>query len=69
MGKAIVIHGDKWARMSNRLDKAEKLLNKILPMAMWESCQYKNDPDADPTTHCCDWNEIVDSILEIMDDD
>ena len=41
MGTAVVVHGDEWARMSDRLDRAEALnrelervLSRVLPYAM-----------------------------------
>jgi len=51
-----------------RAMRAETLLRDILPMAMWESCMYKDHPEANPTTHCCDWNEVVERIQEVPGD-
>jgi hypothetical protein len=51
-----------------RAMRAEKLLRDILPMAMWESCMYKDHPDANPCTHCCDWNDFVERIKEVLGD-
>lgn len=39
-----------------------ELLADILPLAKFESCCYFADDDANQTTHCCDWNGIVDEI-------
>lgn len=55
-----------WPYAIKRAMKAEDLLNKILPMAMWESCEYWEDKEADPTTHCCDWNEVVEQIRRVL---
>ena len=52
-----------------RAIRAEMLLRDILPMAMWESCMYKDHPDANPCAHCCDWNEVVEQIQEVLGDD
>lgn len=46
--------------------KTTDLLHKILPMAMNRSCAYADDPGADPTEHCCDWNEVVEGIRLIL---
>lgn len=51
-----------WPRAIERALEAEELLRDILPMAMWESCRYREHAEADPTTHCCDWNEIAERI-------
>jgi len=57
-----------WPHAIERAMRAETLLRDILPMAMWESCMYKNEPEANPTTHCCDWNEVVERIQEVPGD-
>ena len=54
-----------WPYAIERALKAEELLRDILPMAMWESCRYREHAEADPTTHCCDWNEIAERIREV----
>ena len=56
---------DAWPHAIERALKAEELLRDILPMAMWESCRYREHAEADPTTHCCDWNEIAERIREV----
>ena len=49
-----------------RLAEATALIKEILPLAKWESCMYDKDQDADPSTHCCDWNGIVDEIVAFI---
>ena len=49
-----------------RIEEMEMLLKAILPDAMWSSCEYSDNPFADPTSHCCDWNEIVVRIKSIL---
>lgn len=58
-----------WPHAIERAVRAETLLRDSLPMAMWESCMYKNEPEANPTTHCCDWNEVVERIREVLGDE
>lgn len=58
-----------WPHAIERALKAEELLRHILPMAMWESCRYREHAEADPTTHCCDWNEIAERIREVLNDE
>ena len=58
-----------WPHAIERALKAETLLRDILPMAMWVSCMYKNEPEANPNTHCCIWNEVVKRIQEVLGDE
>jgi hypothetical protein len=58
-----------WPHAIDRALKAEELIRDILPMAMWESCRYREHAEADPTTHCCDWNEIAERIREVLNDE
>ena len=58
-----------WPHAIERALKAETLLRDILPMAMWVSCMYKNEPEANPNIHCCIWNEVVKRIQEVLGDE
>ena len=55
-----------WPHAIERAIRVETLLRDILPMVMWELCMYKDHPEANPTTHCCDWNEVVERIQEVL---
>jgi len=52
--------------MLERIRKLEQLLEDILPGAMAASCEYNDHPKADLTFHCCDWNEIVQRIRDVL---
>lgn len=57
-----LIEAAKNRQIHARLAEAEALLKRIRPGAMFASCQYKTHEDAEPTFHCCDWNEVVEEI-------
>lgn len=50
------------------LKKAVELLGKIYPGALWNSCMYQDVIGADPTFHCCDWNEVVEETISLSID-
>ena len=49
---------------STLLKKAVELIAKIYPEAAWASCKYKDVPGVNPCSHCCDWSEIVEEIID-----
>jgi hypothetical protein len=41
-------------------------ISNALPGAMFVSCEYRDHKDADPTFHCCNWNETVKQFQQAL---
>lgn len=63
---SIVIQRPDGETCAEKFDRADKLLKDILPLAMGASCAYRDHPEADPTQHCCDWNQFVERICDVL---
>jgi len=59
--------------LQNDLDKAikrmiaaEDLIKEIMPAAKFQSCGHRDESDADPCFHCCDWREWVEKVKTMI---
>lgn len=55
-----------WPHAIERALEAESILKKILPMAMWESCEYWDEEGVNLSTHCVEWDEVVELIRKVL---